>query len=166
MDLQYLLCHDSDDEDNIRRQQHQQSFILHPQYSSPSSSSTTIATTRSSDLIFSLPSPPQVSRSSESFIPRSSQQPTTRKRRRVASETTGQIIPIDTSYYYPQNIHHQTRTPWTPFEDTLLKRGYNEGLSWAMISSTYLPHRSRGCCWGRYKTLQMKLQRQQQKNQE
>ncbi|KAG1473252.1 hypothetical protein G6F56_001063 [Rhizopus delemar] len=49
-----------------------------------------------------------------------------------------------------------TRTPWAPYEDELLRRGYNQGLSWAMISSTYLPHRSRGCCWGRFKTLQNK----------
>ncbi|KAL9555621.1 hypothetical protein MBANPS3_002278 [Mucor bainieri] len=48
------------------------------------------------------------------------------------------------------------RTPWTPFEDHLLQQGYDQGLSWAMISSTYLPHRSRGCCWGRFKTLQNK----------
>jgi hypothetical protein len=59
--------------------------------------------------------------------------------RRVRSESTG-----------------STRTPWTPFEDELLRRGYSQGLSWAMISSTYLPHRSRGCCWGRFKTLQNK----------
>ncbi|KAI9489630.1 hypothetical protein BDB00DRAFT_842340 [Zychaea mexicana] len=50
----------------------------------------------------------------------------------------------------------QTRTPWTQHEDNLLRRGYDQGLSWAMISSTYLPHRSRGCCWGRFKTLQAK----------
>ncbi|KAG2223956.1 hypothetical protein INT45_013413 [Circinella minor] len=50
----------------------------------------------------------------------------------------------------------QTRTPWTLEEDYLLEQGYNQGLSWAMISATYLPHRSRGCCWGRYKTLQSK----------
>ncbi|KAG0168279.1 hypothetical protein DFQ28_005969, partial [Apophysomyces sp. BC1034] len=37
----------------------------------------------------------------------------------------------------------QTRTPWTPEEDYLLQQGYIQGLSWAMISSTYLPHRSR-----------------------
>ncbi|ORX53253.1 hypothetical protein DM01DRAFT_1323039 [Hesseltinella vesiculosa] len=50
----------------------------------------------------------------------------------------------------------QTRTPWTPAEDELLQKGFEQGLSWAMISSTYLPHRSRGCCWGRFKTLQSK----------
>ncbi|KAI8092858.1 uncharacterized protein BX664DRAFT_328324 [Halteromyces radiatus] len=51
----------------------------------------------------------------------------------------------------------QTRTPWTSSEDFLLQKGYAEGLSWALISSTYLPHRSRGCCWGRFKTLQAKM---------
>ncbi|GAN09372.1 hypothetical protein MAM1_0263d08898 [Mucor ambiguus] len=50
----------------------------------------------------------------------------------------------------------QTRTPWTPAEDDLLQKGYQQGLSWAMISCTFLPHRSRGCCWGRFKTLQSK----------
>ncbi|KAI9299376.1 hypothetical protein BJ944DRAFT_274277 [Cunninghamella echinulata] len=48
------------------------------------------------------------------------------------------------------------RIPWTPSEDKLLKQGYEQGLSWAMIASTYLPHRSRGCCWGRFKTLKNK----------
>lgn len=50
----------------------------------------------------------------------------------------------------------QTRTPWTVSEDYLLEKGYMQGLSWAMISAKYLPHRSRGCCWGRFKTLQTK----------
>lgn len=52
--------------------------------------------------------------------------------------------------------NHQTRTPWTTSEDYLLEKGYLQGLSWAMISAKYLPHRSRGCCWGRFKTLQTK----------
>ncbi|KAI8146512.1 hypothetical protein BJV82DRAFT_598811 [Fennellomyces sp. T-0311] len=56
----------------------------------------------------------------------------------------------------PHRSGPQTRTPWTRHEDYLLQRGYSQGLSWAMISSTYLPHRSRGCCWGRFKTLQAK----------
>ncbi|ORZ17055.1 hypothetical protein BCR42DRAFT_413830 [Absidia repens] len=50
----------------------------------------------------------------------------------------------------------QTRIPWSPDEDILLKQGYEQGLSWALIASTYLPHRSRGCCWGRFKTLKNK----------
>ncbi|KAI7903955.1 uncharacterized protein BX663DRAFT_350444 [Cokeromyces recurvatus] len=61
-----------------------------------------------------------------------------------------------TSSNNTQHNNVQTRIPWTPFEDHLLQQGYDQGLSWAMISSTYLPHRSRGCCWGRYKTLQNK----------
>lgn len=52
--------------------------------------------------------------------------------------------------------HSQTRTPWSNEEDQLLQQGYSQGLSWAMISTVYLPHRSRGCCWGRFKTLQSK----------
>lgn len=51
---------------------------------------------------------------------------------------------------------NQTRTPWSAEEDQLLQQGYSQGLSWAMISTVYLPHRSRGCCWGRFKTLQSK----------
>ncbi|KAI8968863.1 hypothetical protein BDF20DRAFT_891859 [Mycotypha africana] len=55
-----------------------------------------------------------------------------------------------------QPSQQQTRTPWTSKEDVLLKKGYLQGLSWAMISAKYLPHRSRGCCWGRFRTLQTK----------
>lgn len=47
----------------------------------------------------------------------------------------------------------QTRKPWTQIEDELLKKGYLQGLNWAMISAAYLQHRSRGDCWGRFKTL-------------
>ncbi|OAD68134.1 Homeodomain-like DNA binding domain-containing transcription factor [Phycomyces blakesleeanus NRRL 1555(-)] len=54
------------------------------------------------------------------------------------------------------NSRQHTRTPWTPEEDFLLQQGFMQDLSWAMISATYLPHRSRGCCWGRFKTLQTK----------
>ncbi|KAJ2964781.1 hypothetical protein NQZ79_g299 [Umbelopsis isabellina] len=50
--------------------------------------------------------------------------------------------------------HIQTRVPWRPEEDHLLRQGYEQGLSWTLISARYLPHRSRGCCWGRFKTLQ------------
>lgn len=72
-------------------------------------------------------------------------------------------------YYYPvspsswssvsepkANRRNHQRTPWTETEDCLLQKGYLQGLSWAMISAKYLPHRSRGCCWGRFKTLQAK----------
>ncbi|KAI8076805.1 uncharacterized protein BX664DRAFT_343967 [Halteromyces radiatus] len=53
-------------------------------------------------------------------------------------------------------MNSQIRVPWTPAEDMLLQQGYEQGLSWAMIAATYLPHRSRGCCWGRFKTLKNK----------
>lgn len=65
-------------------------------------------------------------------------------------------LPISASDQAPSQ-QTQTRTPWSASEDFLLQKGYSQGLSWAMISSTYLPHRSRGCCWGRFKTLQAKL---------
>lgn len=61
-----------------------------------------------------------------------------------------------------RNGGSQTRTPWTWEEDYLLQHGYSQGLSWAAISSTYLPHRSRGCCWGRFKTLQAKALEQRE----
>ncbi|KAI8980797.1 hypothetical protein BDB01DRAFT_795617 [Pilobolus umbonatus] len=57
--------------------------------------------------------------------------------------------------------HPHTRIPWSPEEDKLLQYGYSQGLSWAMISTVHLPHRSRGCCWGRFKTLQSKSLEQQ-----
>ncbi|KAI8394327.1 uncharacterized protein BYT42DRAFT_610047 [Radiomyces spectabilis] len=86
------------------------------------------------------------------------------RRQRVISETYGRGTAWmrDDSLRRPRSASAaghasvQTRTPWTPFEDDLLQQGYEQGLSWAMISSTYLPHRSRGCCWGRFKTLQNK----------
>ncbi|CAO3625319.1 unnamed protein product [Cunninghamella blakesleeana] len=66
----------------------------------------------------------------------------------------------------PSPFHHHkkinSRTPWSTEEDFLLQKGYEQGLSWAMISSTYLPHRSRGCCWGRFKTLQAKALEQRE----
>jgi hypothetical protein len=82
------------------------------------------------------------------------------KRRRANSETTFKeynrqlgIIPRRKSSISTQN---QLRVAWTPSEDDLLQQGYAQGLSWGMIASTYLPHRSRGCCWGRFKMLQSK----------
>ncbi|KAI8142541.1 hypothetical protein BJV82DRAFT_669687 [Fennellomyces sp. T-0311] len=104
------------------------------------------------------PEPFQSSRSSSS-VPQPRRRDTT-KRRRAISENVQQH---NRAIYLPTP---QTRTPWTPVEDVLLERGYKEGLSWAMISSTYLPHRSRGCCWGRFKTLQSKHHRQLQQQQQ
>lgn len=96
--------------------------------------------------------------------------PTIKSRRRVNSEMCRRSVTNNGEYIVsppPQHItsrrsrsnsasYIQTRTPWTPEEDGLLQKGYEQGLSWAMISCTYLPHRSRGCCWGRFKTLQSK----------
>ncbi|KAL9556248.1 hypothetical protein MBANPS3_001973 [Mucor bainieri] len=95
-------------------------------------------------------------------------------RRRVNSESDTKFIAYPNHHHHQQQQQHQqrqkpskraransasyiqTRTPWTPAEDDLLQKGYEQGLSWAMISCTFLPHRSRGCCWGRFKTLQSK----------
>lgn len=71
-----------------------------------------------------------------------------------SNTTTGSLSPIISPIRSTKQ--HQTRTPWTSSEDYLLEKGYLQGLSWAMISSKYLPHRSRGCCWGRFKTLSTK----------
>lgn len=64
--------------------------------------------------------------------------------------------PLPSSPVRSTRTTNQTRTPWSNDEDLLLQQGYSQGLSWAMISTVYLPHRSRGCCWGRFKTLQSK----------
>lgn len=71
-------------------------------------------------------------------------------------KTSRNRIDSSNSMYNNRKSKHQTRTPWTASEDYLLEKGYLQGLSWAMISAKYLPHRSRGCCWGRFKTLQTK----------
>jgi hypothetical protein len=62
----------------------------------------------------------------------------------------------------PSRGQLQTRTPWSAEEDELLQQGYMQDLSWARISTVYLPHRSRGCCWGRFKTLQAKALEQRE----
>jgi hypothetical protein len=75
------------------------------------------------------------------------------------SDSTTSLSPILSQIRPHRSIKakmHQTRTPWTSSEDYLLEKGFLQGLSWAMISAKYLPHRSRGCCWGRFKTLQTK----------
>ncbi|KAI8874608.1 hypothetical protein K501DRAFT_285866 [Backusella circina FSU 941] len=64
--------------------------------------------------------------------------------------------PLPSRRIASQTRSNNQRKPWSEREDHLLKKGYSKGLSWAMISSLYLPDRSRGCCWGRFKTLQMK----------
>ncbi|CEP12496.1 hypothetical protein [Parasitella parasitica] len=74
----------------------------------------------------------------------------------IDSPMLSPITPSAVSTGALRKKQHQTRTPWTSSEDYLLEKGYLQGLSWAMISSKYLPHRSRGCCWGRFKTLQTK----------
>lgn len=137
------------------------------QMSSPksicSSISTCSSTSSSSSRSYSS-LPPSRSTSSFSCPERVTNHNQQQQRRRTASDAslTRQHMFI---YSHPQrrtrsesasNNSVQTRTPWTPYEDHLLQQGYDQGLSWAMISSTYLPHRSRGCCWGRFKTLQNK----------
>lgn len=83
-----------------------------------------------------------------------------------SSDSTSSLSPILSPvrrHCSPKAKLHQTRTPWSSSEDYLLEKGYLQGLSWAMISAKYLPHRSRGCCWGRFKTLQTKSNEKKRK---
>ncbi|CAO3644283.1 unnamed protein product [Cunninghamella blakesleeana] len=78
------------------------------------------------------------------------------KDRRNSSSSSSSVVSSSSSSNPASPNLPTQRIPWTPDEDKLLKQGYEQGLSWAMIASTYLPHRSRGCCWGRFKTLKNK----------
>ncbi|KAI9258440.1 hypothetical protein EDC94DRAFT_543548, partial [Helicostylum pulchrum] len=180
MDLKYLLCEPVSklavkaNEQTViiqqqqQKQQQQYDWIMSSPKSTCSSISTCSSTSTNSDDYTA--SPPDRSNSFSSLRNSSSpkqqqQQQQNLSRRRTASDVslTRHHMFI---YSHPNrrprsesagnNNNVQTRTPWTPFEDHLLQQGYDQGLSWAMISSTYLPHRSRGCCWGRFKTLQNK----------
>ncbi|KAI8066898.1 hypothetical protein BC940DRAFT_301815 [Gongronella butleri] len=120
----------------------------------------------------SMPSSPIPSRSSSSSTPLSPSQlsSVSPKTLHGSMPATGMTPPASFYYASPMPVvliarsRHAparramtpTRMAWSLYEDELLTRGYALGLSWAMISSTYLPHRSRGCCWGRFKTLQQK----------
>ncbi|KAI8393535.1 uncharacterized protein BYT42DRAFT_507127 [Radiomyces spectabilis] len=105
--------------------------------------------------------------SQTNFSPRDSWSPPTHYSRRRTNSAGSSVSVTPKTNYSATNRRRCTsasgapnavtqRTPWTPMEDHLLRLGYEQGLSWAMVSSTYLPHRSRGCCWGRFKTLQNK----------
>ncbi|KAG1439491.1 hypothetical protein G6F56_012279 [Rhizopus delemar] len=74
-----------------------------------------------------------------------------------ASSVSSSDTTLSPTVFRKTKSQQQTRTPWTTSEDYLLEKGYMQGLSWAMISAKYLPHRSRGCCWGRFKTLRTKI---------
>ncbi|KAI8877766.1 hypothetical protein K501DRAFT_306089 [Backusella circina FSU 941] len=162
MDIKYLLC-----ESNMPlatkakptfKDNHHHHEIWTAPLSSPKSTCSSISTCSSSSSCDSEIGSPASSRSS------SFSYPSNQKRRRTASDvsiTRHRMFIYSHPHRRPRsesagNSAVQTRTPWTPFEDQLLQQGYDQGLSWAMISSTYLPHRSRGCCWGRFKTLQNK----------
>lgn len=84
--------------------------------------------------------------------------PSSPETERVSAPTVNNSSESATHY----NRHSQIRIPWSSKEDQLLQQGVSQGLSWAMISTVYLPHRSRGCCWGRFKTLQSKYVEQKE----
>ncbi|CDH48585.1 hypothetical protein RO3G_00935 [Lichtheimia corymbifera JMRC:FSU:9682] len=136
MDIKNLLCSSS----NVLNENDANDFPKSPIWSSSSSTSTFSSSSSStanspvSSCFSTPPSSPSVNEQQQQQRPSSQPQQQPRQSQRTP----------------------QTRTPWTAEEDYLLQQGYTQGLSWAMISAKYLPHRSRGCCWGRFKTLQTK----------
>jgi hypothetical protein len=181
MDLKYILCEPisklavkATEQATLIQSQPEQSFDFYwsnspsKEYtSSPKSvcsslstcSSTSSNSSSSQDELMTTPGRSH----SFSSIPQQVESPSRRRTASDVSLTRHHMFIYSHPHRRPRSesaghpIHSvQTRTPWTPFEDHLLRQGYDQGLSWAMISSTYLPHRSRGCCWGRFKTLQNK----------
>ncbi|KAI9360976.1 hypothetical protein BD770DRAFT_470987 [Pilaira anomala] len=164
MDIKHLLCHPCDPYSSLleKKQDNIQinttnifyepvEFWRHSRSNSTQSSISNSSCSSQSTIYHHSPSP----------------SPVIKHRRRVNSEISSGdfIVNSPQQIYHHSRRHHrsnsstshiQTRTPWSPEEDGLLRKGYEQGLSWAMISCTYLPHRSRGCCWGRFKTLQSK----------
>lgn len=147
MNIQSLLCntHHSNIESNFvsntkLSQIHERQSSWSSSYSASLPDSPLSSTSTSSSIFYSTPSSPDIE---ESTPP---PQPLSASNRNHQRHTT----------------HSQTRTPWSTEEDQLLQQGYSQGLSWAMISTVYLPHRSRGCCWGRFKTLQSKSMEQKE----
>lgn len=171
MDLKYLLC-EPISKFAIKAEQQQRNVDWH------ANNATTIYPSKGQDWIINSPKSICSSISTCSSVSTNSgdeynhnldksNHPTKQSRRRTESDVSLTTRHHMFIYSHPNrrprsesagnnNNNVQTRTPWTPFEDHLLQQGYDQGLSWAMISSTYLPHRSRGCCWGRFKTLQNK----------
>ncbi|KAG2190229.1 hypothetical protein INT46_005715 [Mucor plumbeus] len=156
MDIKSLLCSQQSIETNSLYSYEQKATInVHqrqPSWTSSSCSSSpgSLTNSPSSSSYYSIPSSPEI------YIPSS---PITASSTTAATATTSVVDdagPIVQRNNNNRHMHSQTRTPWSSEEDQLLQQGYSQGLSWAMISTVYVPHRSRGCCWGRFKTLQAK----------
>ena len=130
------------DEDNAMIRLGYEPYYLASQQTSPSSSSCYINSNHSNNYNNNITAPHIVVGSGRYRAPSHGSSASSRRSRSASASSI--------------NASVQTRMAWTPTEDDLLQQGYDEGLSWAMISATYLPHRSRGCCWGRFKTLQSK----------
>lgn len=141
MNIQSLLC-DTHTVVNNSKQLHERQSSWSSAYSASLPDSPLSSTSSSSSMLYSTPSSPEMD-DSTTPPPQEVSAPCRSANQRTAS-------------------HAQTRTPWSSEEDQLLQQGYTQGLSWAMISTVYLPHRSRGCCWGRFKTLQSKLLEQKE----
>jgi len=160
MDIKSLLCsQQSLETSNLYSPEQKSTIQFHqrqPSWSSSScSSSPGIPTSpSSSSSYYSIPSSPEID------IPPSPMTTSASVAPSAATVTVASVADNAGSTVQRTNnnrhMHSQTRTPWSSEEDQLLQQGYSQGLSWAMISTVYLPHRSRGCCWGRFKTLQAK----------
>lgn len=156
MDIKSLLCSQQSIETN-NLYSHEQKSTIHvhqrqPSWSSSSCSSSPGSPTSlsSSSSYYSIPSSPEIDIPSSPITASSTAAAT------VATSVADNAGPIVQRSNNNRHMHSQTRTPWSSEEDQLLQQGYSQGLSWAMISTVYVPHRSRGCCWGRFKTLQAK----------
>lgn len=156
MDIKSLLCSQQSIETN-NLYSHEQKSTIHvhqrqPSWSSSSCSSSpgSPASSSSSSSYYSIPSSPEIDIPSSPITASSTAAAT------VATSVVDNAGPIVQRSNNNRHMHSQTRTPWSSEEDRLLQQGYSQGLSWAMISTVYVPHRSRGCCWGRFKTLQAK----------
>ncbi|GAN02767.1 hypothetical protein MAM1_0027c02214 [Mucor ambiguus] len=163
MDIKRLLCsQQSIETSNLYVPEQKSTIQFHqrqPSWSSSSCSSSPGSPTSSSSGLsyYSIPSSPEIGIPSSPMTTSASTAPSppdhTATTAATVSENAG---PIAQRSNNNRHMHSQTRTPWSSEEDQLLQQGYSQGLSWAMISTVYLPHRSRGCCWGRFKTLQAK----------
>ncbi|EPB82126.1 hypothetical protein HMPREF1544_11125 [Mucor circinelloides 1006PhL] len=163
MDIKSLLCSQQSIETNSLYSPEQKSTIQfhqrQPSWSSSSCSSSPGSPTSSSSSssYYSIPSSPEIDiPSSPMTTSVSVATPIPAHTAATVASVTDNAGPITQRTNSNRHIHSQTRTPWSSEEDQLLQQGYSQGLSWAMISTVYLPHRSRGCCWGRFKTLQAK----------
>ncbi|CEP15223.1 hypothetical protein [Parasitella parasitica] len=159
MDIKSLLCSQQPiDTTNLYSHEQKSAIQFHQRQPSWSSSSCPSSpgspTSSSSSSYYSFPSSPEIDTPTSPITASASAATSATVPATSVADNAGPIVQRTNNNRH--NMHSQTRTPWSTEEDQLLQQGYSQGLSWAMISTVYLPHRSRGCCWGRFKTLQAK----------